>query len=92
MVYFNRKLEYTRDTLVVFKKEMEEKAAAAKKGDTSGGAFGGFGGFGGAGTNEKKAVSLSWLWYKKSCLWQFESCKDSHHLCICINDEKGMAV
>ena len=37
---------------------MEEKAAAAKKGDTGGGAFGGFGGFGAAPTNDKKAVSL----------------------------------
>ena len=52
-----RKLEYTRETLIAFKKEMEEKASAAKKGDTGGGAFGGFGGFGGAGANDKKVVS-----------------------------------
>ena len=56
---FLRKLEYTRETLVAFKREMEEKAAQAKKGGASGGAFGGFGGFGGAGANDKKAVSCT---------------------------------
>ncbi|XP_022324096.2 cilia- and flagella-associated protein 44-like isoform X1 [Crassostrea virginica] len=39
-----KKLEYTRDTLLAFKKEMEMKQKEAKGG---GGGFGGFGGFGG---------------------------------------------
>ena len=52
-------MEYTRETLVSFKKEMEDKAAAAKKGGQDGGGFGGFGGFGGG---DKKAVS------KHNCL------------------------
>jgi len=50
-----RKLEYTRETLVSFKKQLEENAKATKAGD-SGGGFGGFGGFGGPGP-DKKTVS-----------------------------------
>ncbi|XP_052253766.1 cilia- and flagella-associated protein 44-like isoform X2 [Dreissena polymorpha] len=42
-----KKLEYTRETLVAFKKEMADKAATAKKGAQEQGGFGGFGGFGG---------------------------------------------
>ncbi|KAL4229263.1 hypothetical protein ACF0H5_012303 [Mactra antiquata] len=49
-----KKLEYTRDTLVAFKREMSDKAAAAKKGGQDGGGFGGFGGFGGGGNETKK--------------------------------------
>ena len=56
--YF-RKMEYTRETLIAFKKEMAEKAAEAKKGGTGGGgAFGGFGGFGTAPAPKEKAVSF----------------------------------
>ena len=47
-----KKLEYTRETLIKFKKEFDEKQKAAAKGSSSGG-FGGFGGFGG----ETKAAS-----------------------------------
>ncbi|KAK3588814.1 hypothetical protein CHS0354_028462 [Potamilus streckersoni] len=47
-----KKLEYTRESLLTFKKEMKEKKASVAKGDDSGG-FGGFGGFGGA---EKQAA------------------------------------
>ena len=44
-----RRLEYTREKLLEFKKEMEEKASQSHQDD--GGGFGGFGGFGGgAGT------------------------------------------
>ncbi|XP_033757971.1 cilia- and flagella-associated protein 44-like isoform X3 [Pecten maximus] len=43
-----KKLEYTRETLIAFKREKEEAAAAAK-----GGGSGGFGGFGG-GSDDKK--------------------------------------
>ncbi|XP_069115004.1 cilia- and flagella-associated protein 44-like isoform X2 [Argopecten irradians] len=43
-----KKLEYTRETLLAFKREKEEAAAAAK-----GGGAGGFGGFGG-GSDDKK--------------------------------------
>ncbi|CAG2237888.1 CFAP44 [Mytilus edulis] len=46
-----KKLEYTRDTLVKFKKEYEQQQKASKGSSTGG--FGGFGGFGG----ETKAVS-----------------------------------
>ena len=54
-----RKMEYTRETLIAFKKEMAEKAAEAKKGGTGGGgAFGGFGGFGTAPAPKEKAVSF----------------------------------
>ena len=53
-IYFVRKLEYTRDTLLAFKKEMEMKQKEAKGG---GGGFGGFGGFGGnAGDTAKDKV------------------------------------
>jgi len=45
-LYTYRKLEYTRETLIKFKKEFDEKQKAAAKGSSSGG-FGGFGGFGG---------------------------------------------
>jgi uncharacterized membrane protein len=52
-----RKLEYTRETLVAFKKEMAEKASS-KKGNQESGGFGGFGGFGGGAAPDKKSVSL----------------------------------
>ena len=53
---FNRKLEYTRETLLEFKKEMAEKAAAAKnQGD------GGFGGFGTQKKTEKKEASFHYF-------------------------------
>ncbi|XP_053372820.1 cilia- and flagella-associated protein 44-like [Mercenaria mercenaria] len=48
-----KKLEYTRETLIAFKKEMAEKATAAKKGTQESGGFGGFGGFGGGGGDKK---------------------------------------
>ena len=44
-----RKLEYTRDTLIAFKKEMETKKTGG------GDKFGGFGGFGGADAAAKTA-------------------------------------
>ena len=58
ILLFCRKLEYTRETLVAFKKDMAEKAAAAKKGGgQEAGGFGGFGGFGGgAGAPADKKV------------------------------------
>ncbi|XP_052060229.1 cilia- and flagella-associated protein 44-like isoform X9 [Mytilus californianus] len=46
-----KKLEYTRETLIKFKKEYEQQQKASKGSSTGG--FGGFGGFGG----ETKAVS-----------------------------------
>lgn len=60
---FLRKLEYTRETLIAFKKEMAEKASSKKGGQEAGGfgGFGGFGGGGGGGGADKKSVSL----YKK---------------------------
>lgn len=50
-------MEYTRETLIAFKKEMADKATAAKKGGQESGGFGVFGGFGGGGASEKKTVS-----------------------------------
>ncbi|KAL5020106.1 hypothetical protein ScPMuIL_002998 [Solemya velum] len=51
-----KKLEYTRETLIQFKSQMEERERNAKKvASDSGGGFGGFGGFGGA--PEGKATS-----------------------------------
>ncbi|XP_052720233.1 cilia- and flagella-associated protein 44-like isoform X2 [Crassostrea angulata] len=49
-----KKLEYTRDTLLAFKKEMETKEKEAKGG---GGGFGGFGGFGNTDTAKDKGGS-----------------------------------
>eukprot|EP00105_Crassostrea_gigas_P043284 XP_019927432.1 PREDICTED: cilia- and flagella-associated protein 44-like isoform X1 [Crassostrea gigas] len=49
-----KKLEYTRDTLLAFKKEMEIKEKEAKGG---GGSFGGFGGFGNTDTAKDKGGS-----------------------------------
>ncbi|XP_048773099.2 cilia- and flagella-associated protein 44-like isoform X2 [Ostrea edulis] len=49
-----KKLEYTRETLLAFKKEMEVRAKEAKGG---GGGFGGFGGFGPADTAKDKGGS-----------------------------------
>ncbi|XP_060551905.1 LOW QUALITY PROTEIN: cilia- and flagella-associated protein 44-like [Ruditapes philippinarum] len=49
-----KKLEYTRETLVAFKKEMAEKASS-KKGNQESGGFGGFGGFGGGAAPDKKS-------------------------------------
>lgn len=43
--FYCRKLEYTRDTLIKFKKEYEQQQKASKGSSTGG--FGGFGGFGG---------------------------------------------
>lgn len=54
--FFYRKLEYTRDTLLAFKKEMEIKEKEAKGG---GGSFGGFGGFGNTDTAKDKVAILS---------------------------------
>lgn len=66
ITFFYRKLEYTRDTLLAFKKEMEIKEKEAKGG---GGSFGGFGGFGNTDTAKDKVAILSiyWLllWFKK---------------------------
>lgn len=55
--FFYRKLEYTRDTLLAFKKEMEMKEKEAKGG--GGGGFGGFGGFGNTDTAKDKVAILS---------------------------------
>lgn len=55
-LFFYRKLEYTRDTLLAFKKEMEIKEKEAKGG---GGSFGGFGGFGNTDTAKDKVAILS---------------------------------
>lgn len=41
-----RRLEYTRDQLLEFKKQMDEKVGQGQ-GEEQGGGFGGFGGFGG---------------------------------------------
>ncbi|XP_076438307.1 cilia- and flagella-associated protein 44-like isoform X2 [Babylonia areolata] len=53
-----KRLEYTRDTLIKFRQEMVDQAAAAKKGgaDTSG-FGGGFGGGGGGGAPDKQAAA-----------------------------------
>lgn len=56
LLFLNRKLEYTRDTLLAFKKEMEIKEKEAKGG---GGSFGGFGGFGNTDTAKDKVAILS---------------------------------
>ena len=45
----NRKLEYTKESLLKFKAEMEQKAINEKTGGDGGGMFGGFGGGGGGG-------------------------------------------
>ncbi|XP_067931339.1 cilia- and flagella-associated protein 44-like [Watersipora subatra] len=49
-----RRMEYTRESLLDFKAEMEKQAILAKTGGTQGG-FGGFGGGGGGAGAEKKA-------------------------------------
>ncbi len=43
----DRKLEYTRGTLMKFKEQMAQKAIQEKTGGDGGGMFGGFGGSGG---------------------------------------------
>lgn len=49
-----RKMEYTRESLLEFKSDMEKKAILAKTGGDGGG-FGGFGG-GGGGAADKPAA------------------------------------
>ena len=46
-----RRLEYTREQLLEFKKQMDEKVHQTH-GEEQGGGFGGFGGFGGGGSSE----------------------------------------
>lgn len=48
-LFFTRRLEYTRDQLLEFKKQMDEKVGQGH-GEEHGGGFGGFGGFGGGST------------------------------------------
>ena len=67
--FVERKMEYTRESLLEFKSEMQKQAILAKTGGGQGG-FGGFGGGAGGGANEKeKKPSL------KVCLilvfWRF---------------------
>ncbi|XP_052805423.1 cilia- and flagella-associated protein 44-like isoform X2 [Mya arenaria] len=50
-----KKLEYTRETLISFKKQLADQSSQEKKGGGEGGGFGGFGGFGGGGAADKKA-------------------------------------
>ncbi|KAL8598401.1 hypothetical protein ACOMHN_032678 [Nucella lapillus] len=50
-----KRLEYTRDTLIKFKKEMVEQEAAQRKGGDASGFGGGFGGGGGGGDKQAAA-------------------------------------
>lgn len=47
-----RRLEYTRDQLLEFKKQIDNKGGQGQGGEQGGGFGGGFGGFGGGGGNE----------------------------------------
>lgn len=51
LIFFSascRRLEYTREVLLEFKKQMEDKVGQGQgQGEEQGGGFGGFGGFGG---------------------------------------------
>lgn len=51
-----RKMEYTRESLLTFKTEMERQAVLAKTGGEQGG-FGGFGGGGGGGADKNKKAA-----------------------------------
>ena len=61
MFFLDRKLEYTRETLMLFKEQMAQKAIDEKTGGDGGGMFGGFGGSGGGGAPAADQVKLSLL-------------------------------
>ena len=63
----NRELEYTKESLLAFKKELQARQEAERLAQTGDEGFGGFGGFGGGGGNEEQPkdkddkVSLHYL-------------------------------
>ena len=60
----NRAYEYTKETLLAFKKDMDSKLTSDQKdGNGGAGGFGGFAGFGGGG----EVTSLHWLLSILSC-------------------------
>ena len=59
-----RRLEYTRDQLLEFKKQIDNKGGQGQGEEQGGGFGGGFGGFGGGGGNE---VNLKYLIFFTAC-------------------------
>jgi len=55
---FFRRLEYTREQLLEFKKQMDDKVGQGQ-GEEQGGGFGGFGGFGGGSSEVSLDLSLT---------------------------------
>ena len=52
IIFICRRLEYTRDQLLEFKKQIDSKGGQGQGEEQGGGFGGGFGGFGGGGGNE----------------------------------------
>ena len=61
--YFRRRLEYTREQLLEFKKQVDDKVGQGQ-GEEQGGGFGGFGGFGGGSSEVSFALSLTPLTFQ----------------------------
>jgi len=66
LLLFRRRLEYTREQLLEFKKQVDDKVGQGQ-GEEQGGGFGGFGGFGGGSSEVSFDLSLVPLTFQ--CFW-----------------------
>ena len=63
LISFFRRLEYTREQLLEFKKQVDDKVGQGQ-GEEQGGGFGGFGGFGGGSSEVSLYLSIALLTFR----------------------------